>query len=87
MSKFVVTEYQTTDESTTALINYVYTDRNTAEQKYHEILSYAAVSSLPIHAASMANEYGGLYKNEFYEHTPAPEPEPTPDPEPTPETT
>ena len=75
---FIVTEYQTTDSST-AVLTYTYTERNAAEQKYHEILSYAAISTVPLHAASMANEYGGLFKNEYYEHPVQPSPEPEPE--------
>lgn len=77
---YIVTEYQTTGD-VTSILTYTYTDRNIAEQKYHEILAYAAISTVPIHAASMANEYGGTFKNEYYEH-PEIAPTPTPDPEP-----
>ena len=78
---YIVAEFQTTGD-TTAILTYSYTESNLAEQKYHEILSAAAVSSIPLHAVSMLNEYGCVAKNEFYTHyTPEPEPEPTPEPE------
>ena len=77
---YIVAEFQTTGD-TTAILTYSYTESNLAEQKYHEILSAAAVSSVPLHAVSMLNEYGCVAKNEFYTH-PAPEPEPEPTPEP-----
>jgi len=77
---YIIAEFQSTGE-TTAILTYSYTESNLAEQKYHEILSAAAVSSVPIHAVSMLNEYGCVAKNEFYTH---PEAEPTPEPEPEP---
>ena len=64
---YIVAEFQTTGE-TTAILTYTYTESNLAEQKYHEILSYAAVSSVPLHAVSLMNEYGCVAKNEFYTH-------------------
>lgn len=83
---YIVAEFQTTGETTT-IGTFTYTDKNLAEQKYHEILMYAAVSNVPIHAVSIFNEYGCISRNEFYEHpqiTPVsvvvPE-EPTPEPE------
>lgn len=63
---FIVIELQTTD--TTAALNYVFADRLQAEQKYHETLSYAAVSAVPIHTVVMLNEQGTLIKSESYFH-------------------
>ena len=64
---YIVAEFQTTGE-TTSILTYNYTESNLAEQKYHEILSSAAVSNVEIHAVSMLNEYGCVAKNEFYVH-------------------
>lgn len=64
---YIVTEFQTTGD-TTSVSNYTFTNVNAAEQKYHEILSYAAVSTVPLHAVSIFNEYGCVRKNEYYEH-------------------
>ncbi len=74
---YIVAEFQTSGDST-AILTYSYTESNLAEQKYHEILSSAAVSNVPLHAVSMLNEYGCIAKNEFYTHA---TPEPTPEPE------
>lgn len=52
----------------THLVNS-YTDRQTAEQKYHTILSYAAVSTLPIHTAVILSDEGTVIKKEFYKHS------------------
>ena len=71
---FTVIELQTTN-GTTAAITSTYEDENQAYQKYHQILSYAAVSEVDIHSASVLNEYGNVLKNEFYEHKKESEPE------------
>ena len=75
---YIVTELQTTGD-TTAVLNYQYADKNLAEQKFHEILAYAATSTVQIHAVSILNEYGCVARNEFYEHEV--QVEPTPEPE------
>lgn len=75
---YIVSEFQTTGD-TTAILNYQFTDKNLAEQKFHEILSYAAISTVPIHAVSILNEYGCVARNEFYEHDVQVEPAPEPD--------
>lgn len=63
---FIVCELQTTE--TTAVLNFVFTDRLQAEQKFHEVLAYAAVSTLPVHSAVMMTEEGVLIKRESYHH-------------------
>lgn len=63
----IVCELQTTAE-TTAAINFAFADRLQAEQKYHEVLSFAAVSTVPVHSAVMFNEEGVLIKRESYHH-------------------
>ncbi len=55
---------------------YAYSDQNKAEQKYHAVLSAAAVSSLPIHTCFMLTPDGYLIKSESYKHEVEPEPEP-----------
>ena len=60
-------------------IAYVVTKHTTlsdAESKYHSVLSYAAISNLASHSATLLTDNGFALKREFYEHTPpAPEPE------------
>ena len=63
---FIVIELQTTE--TTSALNYVFADRLQAEQKYHEILSYAAVSTVPIHGAVMLTSEGVMINSEYYDH-------------------
>lgn len=65
---FVVLEIQKSENSLSVL-HFEYTDRGTAENKYHTVLAAAATSSVPIHSAVMLNEYGMIVKNEYYEHT------------------
>ena len=42
--------------------------RNDAENKYHTILAYAAISDIPKHAAVMLSEDGDYIKHECFEH-------------------
>ena len=69
---YIVQEFQTS-AGTTSVLTYQYADSNQAEQKFHEVLAYAAVSKVEIHAVSILNEYGCVARNEFYTHEPAPE--------------
>jgi hypothetical protein len=82
---YIVSEFQT-NAGQTAILNYSFTEQGPAEQKYHEVLAYAAISEVELHAVSLMNEYGCVAKNEYYTHpAPDPEPEPEPTPEPDPE--
>lgn len=63
---FIVLEVQKSDVVTTLVSTF--DDRDQAEQKYHTILSYAAVSDLAIHSAVMLTEEGYFIKSEHYEH-------------------
>lgn len=65
---FIVIEIQKNSQIATLVTSYE--DRNLAEQKYHQILSAAAVSSIPIHAAVMLMEDGYQIKKETYYHVP-----------------
>ena len=51
---YYVIEFQTGD--TGAAIPLAYTDRNLALQKFHEIMAYASVSSVPKHGAIIITE-------------------------------
>ena len=65
---YIVIEIQA-DDSTAATIVNSYTDRNLAEQKYHNILSAAAVSAVPVHSAVMLTGDGTRIKGETYRHS------------------
>ena len=64
---YSVIELQTTDGTTSVLSN-VYTDRGQAEQKYHQVLSYAAVSNVDIHSVVILSPEGFVMKNDVYFH-------------------
>lgn len=64
---YIVIELQTTG-TRTSVLTYTFVDVNEAEQKYHTILSYAAVSTVDFHAASILRPDGSLIKNEYYYH-------------------
>lgn len=63
---FIVLEIQTS--TTVATIVNSYEDRNEAESKYHQILTAAAVSSVPKHSAVLMDDEGNRIKNEVYIH-------------------
>ena len=63
---YIVIEIQTTDK--VATLTTAYEDRNQAEQKYHQILSAAAVSQVPKHGAVMLTDEGVRLKGECYIH-------------------
>lgn len=63
---YIVLEIQTS--TTVATLVNSYEDRNQAESKYHQILSAAALSSVPKHSAVLMNDVGQTIKNETYIH-------------------
>ena len=72
---YIVLELQTNDGVTSNVPPAPYTDRLAAESKFHQVLQYAAVSSVESHAVSLLTEDGRVVRNECYKH-PKPEPEP-----------
>lgn len=66
-TNYIVIELQTTNGSTSILTN-AYSERDKAEQKYHQVLSYAAVSNVQFHSVSMLDQFGSVIKNECYTH-------------------
>lgn len=66
---YLVIEMQKQANGSLAHLVNSYTDRQIAEQKYHTILSYAAVSTLPIHTAVILSDEGTVIKKEFYKHS------------------
>lgn len=60
---FIVLEIQ----NTATLVNS-YSTRNEAENKYHTILAYAAISSVGKHSAVMLTNDGEFIKSECFEH-------------------
>lgn len=70
---FIVMEIQTS--ATVATIVNSYDNRPQAESKYHQILTAAAVSTVPKHGAIMLTDEGERLKNECYIHAVEPEEE------------
>lgn len=68
------------DQVTVTQITTVHPTRSDAENKYHTVLAYAAISGLLSHSATMLDEKGYYVKSECYVNNP-PEPEPEPEPE------
>lgn len=63
---YIVIEIQTS--TTVATLVNSYEDRNQAESKYHQILTAAALSSVPKHSAVLMNDEGQTIKDETYIH-------------------
>lgn len=63
---YIVLEIQTSN--TVATLVNSYEDRNQAESKYHQILTAAALSSVPKHSAVLMNDEGQTIKDETYIH-------------------
>lgn len=73
--KYIVVELQTMANGTVANIVTAYDTRNSAESKYHLVLSSAATSELPKHAAVLMDSDGGFIEARCYEHVQEPEQE------------
>ena len=65
---YLVIELQKLKDGMLSQLCTAYTDRSVAEQKYHQILGFAAVSDVPIHTAVILSEEGNLIKKESYRH-------------------
>lgn len=63
---YIVLEIQTS--TTVATLVNSYEDRNQAESKYHQILSAAALSSVPKHSAVLMDDVGETIKMDSYIH-------------------
>lgn len=65
--KYVIVELQDMESQVANLVT-AYESVNQAEQKYHQVLSAAAVSQVPVHSAIMLNSEGQYIKSEAYDH-------------------
>lgn len=73
---YIIMEVQVFADDNIGTLCYTYSDKNIAEQKYHSVLSAAAVSTLPRHTCFMLMDNGRVVRSESYEHPVEPEPEP-----------
>lgn len=65
--RYIVIELQTTDNNTANIVTS-YDSKEQAESAYYAILSAAAVSSVPVHAATLVTEEGYPLMNGHYTH-------------------
>ena len=64
---YIVIELQTNNGTVSPIVNSFDTI-NQAYQKYYQILSAAAVSSVDIHSAVILSDHGGVISAESFEH-------------------
>jgi len=68
MTKYLVVEIQTWDTGAIQTPTNAFDTQANAEAKYHDILSKAAVSQLPKHAAVLMTNDGYVMETKCYEH-------------------
>lgn len=66
--KYITIEIQSYPDGTVGFLTFDYTDKAQAESKYHAVLSAAAVSALPQHAAILIDNTGKLLERQCYTH-------------------
>lgn len=64
--KYLVVEIQKTEDGAVGNLVYAYDSLNAAQSKYHAVLSEAAVSGLPSHAAVLMDEAGFCLEHGFF---------------------
>jgi hypothetical protein len=65
---YIVIELQKTADGNLTHLETVHATKEEAESKYHTILSYAAVSELPKHSATILDENGSPLMYKHYTH-------------------
>lgn len=65
MEQYIVIEIQK-DNGIVSTIPTAHATRNDAEAHYHQVLMYAAQSTIELHAAVMLHEDGYFIKNEVF---------------------
>lgn len=63
----IIVEIQKQNETVSCIVT-THSSRNEAEQKYHQTLAFAAVSSVDHHSVVMLDDYGTRIKGESYHH-------------------
>lgn len=67
--KYLVIEIQNWENGSVSTPAYAYDNENSANAKYHQILSAASTSELPLHAALMCTSDGFFMKSEHFTHS------------------
>lgn len=65
---YLVIEIQKSNDGNLAHLESVHETKEEAEQKYHTVLSFAAVSAIDVHSAVMLDDTGARIKGETYYH-------------------
>ena len=65
---FIVIELQTNADGSVGNFVWAFTTREDAFAKYHAVLSAAAVSALPVHAAVILDNHGLQIAAQAFEH-------------------
>lgn len=76
---YYIIELQSNEDGTSGITTFSNSDKNQALSKFHEILMYAAVSSVYIHTVLVINEEGRIIAKNSFRHSIQPEPEPEPE--------
>lgn len=71
---YIVVEIQKNADGTVGTLVDSFADINSAENKFHTVLAYAAVSALPVHSCILFTEEGFPLRHECYKHDGAPAP-------------
>jgi len=66
--KYIVIELQTNADGTVGNLVLAYDEEDAAWSKYHDVLSAAAVSALPMHAATLLRSDGTLVESRCFVH-------------------
>ena len=75
--EYIVLEIQESQQEKVATLITTHTSQEAAESKYHDVLRYAAISSLLTHTAMIIRPDGTVIKSEHYSHYPSTEEEVT----------
>lgn len=65
---YAVIELQKTSEDQISTLVNAYHTLNEAYNKWHTVLAYAAVSTLPIHSAVILADTGEVIASEYFAH-------------------
>ena len=66
--KFLVIEIQTNKDGSVGNFVFAYESELEARSKYHAVLSAAATSTIPVHAAVLLTSDGSYVTGERFEH-------------------
>ena len=66
--KYILVEVQTNADGTVGNIVTAYDDRDTAESNWHLKMSYAKVSTLPVHSVVLITNEGHMLLNGTHKH-------------------